>query len=316
MVSATSARTSRRFPRFKALLFLATAPLLAFAQTKAAPTAASAGKPIWAGESERFTVTWTSGDIVVRNTTHPAEKVFAASDLARAGFAAYKREAYEEENGRKTVRDCNYSRSFKVLSLVGTFMSIEDSYDSYCDGMPHPDDGQRFTAINLTDMGDVKYKDFSADPKDPGKISLLTDGFAAADVYAALMADPLVRKAIPPAKSAPTEVDGLIRFFAGKQITVKDCDYEFAEDWITRYAIHHSEGGKVAVRLSLRPSAPPCQNVPVQLGLLLSTTDQDFKQWLAEAEAGKKGFVMKDGAKLSAGKTTDFEFKTGKGVGK
>jgi len=88
------------------------------------------------------------------------------------------------------------------------------------------------------------------------------------------------------------------------------CSYELPEDFLTRFAFHHLEGDKVAVRLALPYFVEICRGKYLELDLLLPVPES-LKEPLALAQTGKAGFLMQDQRPLS-GERTIMRFTKGK----
>jgi hypothetical protein len=246
------------------------------------------GKPVWNGRSGNYEITWTTTEI---SGSSLGTVTFSARTLARENFQLTAKEA--RQNGEKLT---GFERNFRVLSVVGTIVSLEDNFYANYASAAHPSGETRYTAIDLSKSGKVGYSNFleSLDMNldAPGLTAKLTDYFPAAEIYKALMADTLVQKGLDGKR--PKTLAELLKLFAEGAVEVADgktCA-RFSEDLLTRFAFHHIEGDKVAVRLGLS-GLGPCRENLTQLGLLLPIPDA-LRIALNFAGANKEGFLMKD----------------------
>jgi hypothetical protein len=269
-------------------------------------------RTIWTGRSGGFLFQWSATDISARPAAGANRVLFSAKTLAQRGFAEFLAASKDPETGE--VEKCSYDRTFTVLSVVGPVISLRDNNYSACERAAHPGGETRYTAIDLARDGSVFYKQdqMDVDLANPGKVAKLTDIFDETDILNALLADPLVREALAGSENKPRSLDEFVEAFAGASgVTGKHC-YSVAEDMFTRFAFHHLENGKVAVRLGLS-GAGPCREFLTEIGILLPIP-ASLKTALAQAESGKEGFLMKDQKRISRERTTTFTFKTNAGA--
>jgi hypothetical protein len=267
---------------------------------------------IWTGRSGGFLFQWSATEISARPASGARGVLFSAKTLARRGFAEFLAASKDPETGE--VEKCSYDRTFTVLSVVGSIISLRDNNFSACERAAHPGGETRYTAIDLAREGGVFYKQeqMDVDLANPGKVAKLTDIFDETDILNALLADPLVREALAGSESKPRSLGEFVEAFAGASgVTGKHC-YSVAEDMFTRFAFHHLENGKVAVRLGLS-GAGPCREFLTEIGILLPIP-ASLKTALAQAESGKEGFLMKDQKRISRERTTTFSFETSAGA--
>src|SRR2546423_8529618 len=170
---------------------------------------------------------------------------------------------------------------------------------TFCEQAAHPGGETRFVAVDLSKPAGVRRG--SDETLLPGNVAKLTDYFPAGEIHKALMADPIMQKAL--AGKRPRTLAELLKLIGEAFPTVaedeKSC-YMLDTDLLTRFAFHHVEGNKVAVRLGLS-GAGVCRYNLTQVGLLLPIPAA-LQQALAQAEAGSEGFLMS--RKVAAGRQT------------
>ncbi|MEA2174920.1 MAG: hypothetical protein QOD00_2512 [Blastocatellia bacterium] len=169
---------------------------------------------------------------------------------------------------------------------------------------------KRDKALDLSRPGavDLSYDGF----KKRGKMVQLTDYFAEADILKALLADTIIQKALKSSgKPRPQTLAALMKAVYLQSVPVGECDYELSDDLLTRFAFHHLENERVAVRLGLSHAVETCRGSLVELGILLPIPAA-LKQPLLRAQSGTAGFLMKDQKKIAREQITSFTFTTEK----
>jgi hypothetical protein len=272
------------------------------------PAPVESQKMIWTGRSGGFVFQWSTTDINARPAESQTGVLFSAKALAQRDFEAFREASKDPDSGK--MEKCSYERNFTVLSVVGSIISLSDHNFTVCEHAAHPGGETRYTALDMAKPGGVGYKELEmeVDLSNPGKAVKLTDIFDEADILKALLADPLVKEALGGSTSRPGTLGELIEAFAaGAHVSDKQC-YSVSEDMLTRFAFHHLENGKVAVRLGLS-GAGPCREFLTEIGILLPIP-ASLKTALAQAESGQEGFLMKDQKKISRGQATSFSYET------
>jgi len=252
---------------------------------------------IWAGISGGFAIRWTTGEVAASPSSSATDVRLSARQLARAEFAKIEKDADD-------VDLCEYERTFRIASVVGSIVTLEDTYYLGCGGA-HPDGRARFVAVDLAKPSTTKSRGLSDDEDLPGNLVTLTDYFPEAEILRALLADSLMQKALEGKR--PKTLAALLKICAEDFPTVAENEklcFAAERDLLTRFAFHHVENGKVAVRLGLS-GAVVCRNNLTQIGILLPIPES-LKQALALADAGTEGFLMN--RKLGANRNTTFSF--------
>jgi hypothetical protein len=271
-------------------------------ENPAAPQKRKTAQPIWAGESGGFKILWTDSDIQVRPLNPPNRVIFSARLLAQQEFARFK--ANEKKHGLNK-RYCEVVYSYKILSVAGTIMSFLEGKGVDCEKTAHPSETNRFTVIDLKKPGDVSKQRVK-----------LTDYFPEKAIYQALLADPRVQKALarrePPLPQSPRSLGELYALFNYEPLDDGECSYIVPEDFLTRFAFHHLEGDKVAVRLALPIFGEVFRGHYLELDLLLPVPES-LKGPLALAQTGKAGFLMADQGRLAGGEDNDSTMRFTKG---
>jgi hypothetical protein len=278
-MSRTIAKTVRMSLLLLPLLFLAA-------------VRANAQRTIWRGRSGGFDVAWTDRDITARRASDGA-LVFSARRVADAGWAEM-RDADDEE---VTVKE--YEQKVRLLSVVGSIVSLEEA--TYCDcGGAHPILWTRFVAYDLA-RGTVAH------PHE----ARVTDMVPEAALMRALTADRLVRQALdsahvraPASLAAMTEALKLTEV----QSPEDDCTYGLGEGFPVQFALHHLEGGRVAIRFSLGHYVEICRGRYIQVGVLVPPSPRLLPD-LNAADTRRAGFLMKDARAIGGDRQTVFNYQ-------
>jgi len=269
---------------------------------------------IWEGKSGGLHLRWTTAGLHVKNQTDTKEIL---RPLVEKGFADFASVYTSDKRGRRwRIEDCTYERNIKLLSVLGTLVSFEDGYFDYCGGA-HPSEDTRFTTVDLAGVGDISYvrqRDtpmMNVDLGNPGRIVKLTDYFSHQEILHAILADPVMKTAISDLRlpKAPRKLDDLPTLFASSSYELGNSGFELRPDFLTRFAFHHVEGNKVAVRLGLPPHYGANRTQHMQIGLLLPIPES-LRQPVALAAPRREGFLMRDEAEIAKGKATKFRFGT------
>lgn len=251
---------------------------------------------IWTGASGEYTVRWTTADIVAHPTANAADLRLSVKQLARAEFASIIKDNTEET--------CEYERTYRVASVVGSIVTLEEAYYLGCGG-PHPDGQTRYLAIDVAKPQNAKSRNLSDEEGLPGNTATLTDFFPEGEILKALLADSLIQKALD--GKHPKTLAALLKICAEEFPAVSENEklcFAVERDLLTRFAFHHIENGKVAVRIGLS-GTPVCRDNLTQIGILLPIPES-LKQPLALADAGTEGFLMT--RKIGVNRNTKFSF--------
>jgi hypothetical protein len=242
------------------------------AQAKAADTL-----PWWRGKSAGLDVLWTSGDL---SAASPKKTVFSARARAAAAEAP--------------PTGCMAVEHWSLSAVAGPLVSVEILGEQACSGAP-PALERRLETIDLS--------------KGPAPLSL-ADVFGEEAVKQALLADGVVKKALAASAAsgakAPVTLADLVAAVSSGGLA---CEVALPEGLLTRWALHHLEKGKVAVRVAVPDTCDTSTGKLRQLGLLFAAPAA-LAADLQAADAKKTGFLMKD-AKPLAGKSTSVDVGVG-----
>ena len=216
---------------------------------------------------------------------------------AERDFRVFKKENLDQG----TDMQCSYQHALRLLSVVGSFVSYKLDETAYCGS---GEGGPRWARPSTN----INYR--VVDLNLPARQIRLTHFYSENEILKALMADPLVKKAMQASKSKepPKTVEQLAERFADEGLVMKParaseespegCEYTFPDEVLTQFAFHHLENNRVAVRISLTPNSGACSTGHAQLGILLPMPSS-LKTSLYAAQSGKEGFLMKDAKNLS-----------------
>jgi hypothetical protein len=186
-----------------------------------------------------------------------------------------------------------------LLSVVGSLVSLRDESFVSCQMEAHPGGATAFVALQL--LGETG--EFLERPKR----RRLDQVFSSSQVFAVLRKDPLLQTRDP--AYAPASLAQLLKLAGSFSVFFdKEADlcYSVPHDFLTRFAFHHVEEDRVAVRVGL-PGAGPCRYNLTQMGLLLPAPSS-LAAALSAAAARQEGFLMADAATISKGRLTSLTF--------
>lgn len=253
-----------------------------------------ADKPIWQGKVGDLTVRWTEADITANKG---GKMVFSAQALAEQTF---KTDFLADKSLLDDNNECEYIRTFTLLSLVGSIASLKETEYVSCQSMPHPSIETRFVGRDLAQADQVME---------------LTKFFAESEILKGMLADPLIKKILAQTDSkTPTTLTELYEALEWADIIVKDCGYYLPADFLSQFAAHHVFRNKLAVRLNLLPISHACHSTNlVQLGFYIPIPAK-FKNAFQQAQKRKVGFLMGHSKKFAGNNSTEIAFFTAKTV--
>jgi hypothetical protein len=244
---------------------------------------------IWRGRSAGFDVTWGADDVSARRVSD-----------GRLVFSLKRR--FEKEWTGPRDPDDNEVRevgqSFRVLSLVGSVISLEDVW--YCDcGGAHPISYSRFVAYDLARS--------TADSLHPARI---TDLVPEAPLLRALTSDRVIRAVMDSAEVREARsLAALLDAAQWEGVHVEtpgeenDCTFNLSDGFPTHFAFHHVENGQLAIRFSLSHDVEICRGRMVQVGVLVPVPPR-LQSALTAADGRTTGYLMKDVRRIAGERWT------------
>ena len=189
------------------------------------------GQVIWTGESGGFRIKWTTADLSATPVTQPSTVVFSARRAARV-------EALAGLGEQSTAQDWPYSdyqRTYNLLSVVGSLLSIEDE-------LVYANPGTYMT---------VNYR--VIDLTHPAQAISLADLFPEDELLKALLADKVIQTALATAgvTEPPRTLAMLVQTLDERHPKHTTGSVYFERGLLTHFAFHSVKNGKVAVRLGV-----------------------------------------------------------------
>jgi hypothetical protein len=269
---------------------------------------------IWEGGSGGLRIQWTTLDVAAQKGEPSGAPAFSIVSRLRASFEQDETRRLDDDarvaseakaRGEKppTPNPCVQETRIAVLSVVGTLLSVRETTATSCQREAHPSGEARFVSLDLGGLAATGAKN-----RGPATAKL-TDYFPTSAVFEALRKDPIVREALQANNVRPKSLAQLIDALASSApvLDEKRC-YAFTGDLLSRFAFHHLENSRVAVRLSLA-GAGPCRENLTQIGLLLPVP-QRLGHALAAAAARAEGFLMRDAESIARGRQTVANFRS------
>ena len=177
-----------------------------------------------------------------------------------------------------------YSRTYRILSVVGPYLSVED-----CLVYANPG---AYTAVH--------YRTIDLD-NPSGTPARLDQLFKQQDILQALLADKVIGRILHEIgnTAVPATLGDLIKTLT-EHNQGNEADYLIDEYWLSSFALHHLEKGKVAVRVALPYRKGMREQSLKQIGLLLPASSKLQTAFLSAGNLSE-GFLMKDAEKISRG---------------
>lgn len=248
---------------------------------KSGPLPADAGPAaIWSGLVHGRAMRWTKDDI--RVGAGGLEGPFSWTE------ALGKRAVVREE----LDPGITVSLTARPKSAVGQLVSVQATDSYMTPGAAHPGGETGFRTVDL---------------EHPDRPARLDAYFPPDAIRQALLADPLVKKALAQndVKTPAPTLEGLVKQLSGAYGKSGSHDYCFPADLMEQFAFHHVDGNQVAVRLALPAGSDADRDAVTQLGIMLpipAAMAQDF--------AG--GTYMRDFDKLAGQPAMQSRFTTPK----
>ena len=151
-------------------------------------------------------------------------------------------EDQKEEGGGETSEE-----SYSIASYAGPYISLYQEYYYNAEGAAHPSYGSIFKVLDARTLKPIA----------------LTSLFDSKSIYAALMKDKVIMKALQ-GNTHPTNLEELMGAADG------GCEMSFGDNVTDSYAFHHVKGKKVAVRIGLPHGCGAMRGKFSQLGLYLA----------------------------------------------
>jgi len=272
------------------------------------PLRADTDRVIWSGRSGGFDIRWSLYDIIFSSTSSPDGGTLSVSSISKKNHA--QEIAWVKKEFGKDNRLVDYQRDFSILSVVGSIVTIEEHFFASLALEAHPWGESRFTTLDLSRPGGINYRNVSQDLNinlsKPGKVAKLTDYFNESDILKGLLADPVIKEFIKNTGLNPRTLKALVKSMSGQFMISERYCCSMADDLLTRFAFHHIEGDRVAVKIGIS-GAGPCRESNTRIGLLLPIPES-LRNALKLAEVKEEGFLMKDLKMVSGDRKTKFRY--------
>lgn len=260
---------------------------------------------IWKGSAAGYELEWSTARITAVRAADRRVVLSTGGPLSPDPRA----HVIEVEEGVEDEMDCSGDEKFALQSVVGRHVTVSVSTFDSCVGAAHPSVYQIWIPMDLDERASSQSVDVRRDgTNEPRESVALTDLFRQEDVFDALRSDRYVQKALRESKvDTPGNLTELVAALASEA----GCEFGFDTDMLSRFAFHHLEGDKVAVRLGIsNQSAHACNKGITELGLLLPIPDA-LRGPLEDANARRSGFLMKDRKKIAGDRTAGSSYETG-----
>jgi hypothetical protein len=268
--------------------------------TAGAAFAATPSVVLWTGEAGQAKLRWTSDDVALVDA-RSGVTLFSERQRSLTELKAVERE-HEKDNAellaskdadqqsfRQMLTEhgkpyCGLDVSWQVMSSVGPWVTVREDRSEFCMPAAHPWGGASFATL---------------DARHPERLANLLELFPDKAVLEALLADRLVQRAQHDVGGPrPRSTRALL---AQLKEWGEECAYRFDDTLLTRFAFHHLEGKRVAVRIGLPYGCEAARGVLTEIGILLPVPTA-LRPWLEAAAHRRGGFLMHDQAAISHGR--------------
>jgi hypothetical protein len=237
-----------------------------------------------------YSIEQSPKDMLVARLDKPGEPILSFRAMAESDWAMLTKDAPD--------KPMQSERSYRILSAVGPFLSVEEQDDCDCGGA-HPTASRHFRAFDLRKSS-----------RDHPAFTSLTDIFPEEAVFAALRGDKLVASALKDVEDPPpASLPELLKAIQVKPVQVGECSYNFRPDLLTDFAFYSIEADDVSVRISLSHAAEVCRGQMTQIGIRLPIP-VSLKSGFDAAREGKSGLLMVRAKRGAEGTSMTFTFST------
>ncbi len=249
-------------------------------------TQAASSQTIWQGKSAGFNIDWTEKNLTA---TKGRKMIFSAEKALVQKY--FEREILRYPSSGPV---CEYKRTLTLLSVVGSIVSLADTFEQHCQAFIHSI--PKITTVDLAN---------------PEKTVSLTDFFAEPVILKALLANILIQKTLASKVTLPSTLDALSQDLKSAPDMMvemengENCQFQLSKDFLTQFAFHHVKKDHVAVYITLSPAITDCRFEKVQLGIYLPIPKK-LSLNIKKAQKSQAGFLMEKMKK----KATVFYFST------
>jgi len=219
---------------------------------------------------------------------------------SRNKYFSWRQDAVQNfENLGLDSGHCSYIRDFQILSIVGTFVSIQDLESIIC-GI-HSD----FLHIETFDLS--KESDF-ADRKSftESAKTTLKDIFSKEVLFHGLLENRKIKSFLRRNASAPTDLDSLLRIIENEYNLRAAGDYALSSDLDSFAFYKRADQGRIIVRLFLEPTSGYNAGSSKSLDIILPITDDLLRKYpFFGADQIDNGFFLSDQNKISQSRKTE-----------
>ncbi len=234
---------------------------------------------IWELTSENFHYIWNSGGFFVVINGKPKINIF--SEYARKYVKKYKPQFGEKAK-------CERIFNFKILSIVGTFASIEESSFSDCESkqVSHANSKSRLFIVDLSENENMFFFD-----KNKLKTNIkLTDFFSIEDIFKALIELPEIKRTLEYSeiKNSPLNYKELIEVIDTVGADgIDGTAHKLTDESFYSFCFYEKNNKYVDVLVELKSEAGSSQPT---LKLRLPSTEK-LDEMLDLADKEKSGFL-------------------------
>jgi len=241
----------------------------------------------WTGISAGYRISWTAANLTAKRAT--GGKLLL--DVASGAKGQWALIAAKPGDHSYTAE-----YTFRLLSVVGPVLSIEEEDDCDCGGA-HPTAFRRFHVVDL--------RHTEAGPAGPTGLDKL---FPPEEIRKALLANADIASAVQSSGTPPATLTALLKKLTGTSTTGGECQYALDSNLMESYAFEDYADGTATVQFSLPAAAEVCRGDMKVLSIKLPVP-ASIKAWFTAASERREGFLKERLSSMSLVEaSTHFQF--------
>lgn len=229
-------------------------------------------------------------------------------------FSEFAKSDYRFQAKLENTEGCSTSYYYRPLAIAGSLISFTYETGFLCGAVNTASWG--YVTFELTSDGRfLSYPRYAETPEptnEPSDISL-SDMFSEGDIFKGLLANERISNDLSRLKAQgkinrnPQDLGELKKLLERFKYDFLKGMFYLDSSALESFAIHHIEGDKVSIWVSLMASSRASQAVQEHLELLLPIPDK-LRESLLLADSAKEGFLMKNAFQYVGSSFAQFEF--------
>lgn len=249
-------------------------------------TSTPEGEVFWEGDIDGKKVVWGSYDFTILN-------------FGDGNFSWRQNAERDFEKLELDADHCSYIRDFQVMSIVGTFVSIQDLESIICG--THSD----FLHLETYDLSKANESVAKQSLTSPAKITL-KDIFSKEVIFQGLLENEEMKRFLRRTARAPHDLDSLLQIIEDDYNLRVAGDYALSSD-LDSFAFYKRTDQRIVVRLFLDPTSGYNAGSSKFLDIILPITDDLLRKYPSFAtDQNDSGFFLSEQNKILQFRKTEF----------